>query len=1162
MRSERLHLLARRGARQRVETPERSRVDAREIDGEFDEELVAPRTIRQQLRGARVAFGAIHHEATPELVGRFQYEMDVRRADAGTVCSGLHSRLERLGQGNRSGFVDLGSAQDEAVYGFATAYVERMDSRVRAAREPLDRDDIGVAAEVPTNGTTQTLLEIQLSHGSPLLPRRQARVPSPRGCAGIARRREPRETMKHTFGRSLATALALSLASPAHADGVADEAETDFRLGVARFQVRDFEGALAWFMASNRLAPNPNVAFNIARTFEALNRLPEAHRWYLAALGTASEPALREEIEAALRPLEARVAVIEVTSDPPGATVYLDRRELGSVATTPARIAVPDGPHRVLLEREGFESVVPLDVQARIGAVASARFTLTRIVGRVTVLGDEAVAVRVDRVDGEAACTSPCDLDLEPGVHTLHGERAGFRYDPLTIRIDPHQPIEVQLAGRARTGSLVITTDERDATVSIDGRSVGFTPAVLPDVPVGERTVEIRLEGYEPYVTTVRIEEDAQAELRDVELRARRTVTTASRVEQTYADTPASVSVITPQEIAAFRYPTLADALRGQRGVSLTYDTTYHGVGVRGLGQPNDYGNRVLILQNGAVLNDNLLYQSFVGFDGRADLGDVQRIEFVRGPGSVLYGTGAVSGLVNVLTHASERPTTAGVSVSTVGDGVGRVRGDVHFDLGEANLDASVTGAYGAGRDFDITDDASGSVATVRGADSFHGISTVGRFDLDAFHVQWFGNVRNQRIPTGSYGTLLGDDRTRYRDGRGLVEVRYEPTLGARTQLFVRGVGNFYRFRGTYAYDDGAGGSELSLETLTGGWGVAEARVVSTPTSGLQIIAGAEVQASVRARLRGTYEGDPVPYLDVDNPYQIFSGYGLVEYAPTSYLRISAGLRGDVYRTSEVDFDPPFALSPRLAVVTRPYDGGVLKFLAGRAFRAPSTYELTYDDGGASQVAPGTGTLGPESVWSAEVEHTHTFAEDWAALASFHFQRAQNFIETVSAPPPDDALIVYANSSDVIALYGADLELRKEWSDGWLLQLTYGYLHAAYTNGTAADYGGSRRVASQPEHFASGKTVVPLGRIPATLAFRATLEGPRRISLDDTSTSDPGVVVDVVLSGRGFDDHLTWAFGVYDLFGWRRYLPVGDVLPSATVLQPGRSLYAEVGLSY
>ena len=92
--------------------------------------------------------------------------------------------------------------------------------------------------------------------------------------------------------------------------------------------------------------------------------------------------------------------------------------------------------------------------------------------------------------------------------------------------------------------------------------------------------------------------------------------------------------------------------------------------------------------------------------------------------------------------------------------------------------------------------------------------------------------------------------------------------------------------------------------------------------------------------------------------------------------------------------------------------------------------------------------------------------------------------------------------------------------------------------------------------------MVPFGRSGISLALRGTLEGRRRIDLDDDTQTKLGFIVDTVLSGESWDDHLTWAFGVYDMFGWRRELPVSSLAPARTFQQPSRSLFAELRLSY
>src|SRR5262245_46915945 len=90
-------------------------------------------------------------------------------------------------------------------------------------------------------------------------------------------------------GRFVAGVLALVTAvtggaGAVRAEGVADEAELHFQLGTDAYARGDYRGALEHFFISNRLVPNRNVVYNIARTFEQMRRWADAHRSYTDAL--------------------------------------------------------------------------------------------------------------------------------------------------------------------------------------------------------------------------------------------------------------------------------------------------------------------------------------------------------------------------------------------------------------------------------------------------------------------------------------------------------------------------------------------------------------------------------------------------------------------------------------------------------------------------------------------------------------------------------------------------------------------------------------------------------------------------------------------------------------------------------------------------------------
>ena len=103
--------------------------------------------------------------------------------------------------------------------------------------------------------------------------------------------------------RLLLLAILTCAAAPAahvHADGTADEADLHFRLGNEAYRVGNFLGALEHYLASNRLVPNHNVVFNIARTYQRLEMYPEAYRYYASALAAEEDTEARERIAAAM----------------------------------------------------------------------------------------------------------------------------------------------------------------------------------------------------------------------------------------------------------------------------------------------------------------------------------------------------------------------------------------------------------------------------------------------------------------------------------------------------------------------------------------------------------------------------------------------------------------------------------------------------------------------------------------------------------------------------------------------------------------------------------------------------------------------------------------------------------------------------------------------
>ena len=140
---------------------------------------------------------------------------------------------------------------------------------------------------------------------------------------------------------------------------------------------------------------------------------------------------------------------------------------------------------------------------------------------------------------------------------------------------------------------------------------------------------------------------------------------TASKHMQSASDAPASVTVVTVDEIQKYGYRTLADILQSVRGFYITYDRDYSFVGVRGFGRLGDWNTRILLLIDGHRVNNNILGQAMLGTEFLLDVDLIERVEIIRGPSSSLYGADAFFAVINVITRKAPAEPGSGTLLFT-----------------------------------------------------------------------------------------------------------------------------------------------------------------------------------------------------------------------------------------------------------------------------------------------------------------------------------------------------------------------------------------------------------------------------------------------------------------------------------------------------------------
>lgn len=170
-------------------------------------------------------------------------------------------------------------------------------------------------------------------------------------------------------------------------------------------------------------------------------------------------------------------------------------------------------------------------------------------------------------------------------------------------------------------------------------------------------------------------------------------VVTASGNEQLLREAPASMTVITREDLERSEITNLADALRGVQGVNANYldardgKTGNQSISLRGL--PREY---TLVLIDGVRQNPTATVapNSFVDTQSVfiPPVSAIERIEVIRGPMSSLYGSDALGGVINIITRRPGSETSGSVSVAST------FQSDSDFG-GRTEMEGFVSGGLG-----------------------------------------------------------------------------------------------------------------------------------------------------------------------------------------------------------------------------------------------------------------------------------------------------------------------------------------------------------------------------------------------------------------------------------------------------------------------------------
>ncbi len=553
-------------------------------------------------------------------------------------------------------------------------------------------------------------------------------------------------------------------------------------------------------------------------------------------------------------------------------------------------------------------------------------------------------------------------------------------------------------------------------------------------------------------------------------------INSAAKYAQTATEAAASVTVITADDIRRYGYRTIEDILRRVPDFYTSYDRNYTYLGVRGFSRPTDYNDRVLLLVNGHTMNEGVFGSASLGTELALDPDVIERVEVVQGPGSALYGAGAMFASINIVTKSGA--ALDGVRAAVRGGSLGTREGSASFGrLFGSGLDVAVAGEWtqvdGANQFYPEYDSAATNYGVAHNLDWDHYGTATASLSWRGLSANALYASRTKGIPTGAFGVVFDDPRTKTLDEQRFVELRYEGAGSSAAQLQVRGYASQYGYEGWYPYDtltmdasqDDAIGSEARLRWDTG--------------QRNRLLAGLEYQRHVHARYR--YWTADTLFYDRDAPFDVFSAYVQDEWQATRDLSVVLGARYDAYAA----FTPTIA--PRAALVYHPVPGTTLKLLYGEAFRAPNLYETYYYDP-ISGVKQSVG-LKPERIRTTEADWQQRLGGSLFATVSAYHYAIRDLIDTYL--DPTDSLLQFRNIAAVSA---------NGVSVGLTAALGGVTAYASYALQAAADGTTDVRLTNSPADIAKAGLSAPLGRYGSWSARRrgtsrrgARSMGPRRI---------------------------------------------------------------------
>jgi len=588
----------------------------------------------------------------------------------------------------------------------------------------------------------------------------------------------------------------------------------------------------------------------------------------------------------------------------------------------------------------------------------------------------------------------------------------------------------------------------------------------------------------------------------------------------------------------------------------------------------SNLASSVLVMINSHPLNENWSGGALYTHD-TIILDNVKRIEFVRGPGSALYGANAFSGVINIITREAEdvdgwELTTRGGSYDT--QQYNLLYGKTHNDL-DIVLNYNYSNTHGfnghvnkdqlSGSPLYYVTDRLASLAPGRmqGDDEKYDVSLNLKYKGFTFDGRYVDRKRD--LPLNYSAILSNRADTSFEDY--YLNLSYERTLFEGLDF----VGKVYRNHNknrTWEEANPPGVTVFTPLPAIASEGLIKIGTIKNKRTGFEIqttwkmnnsntvVAGITYEEMKQSdvRCRKNYISIPGPLTiilplvadlsdiqNVNRPVKRnFKAFFIEDiWDITDNLRLTVGARYDDYSDFGDSFNPRAGLTWEF---TKGYD---LKLLYGHAFRAPSYYDL-YDFGN------GNPDLDPEEVDTFQVSLGAEFTSALSSRITWFRNSIKDYIVLNPKPGPG---FLHLTNRDTIRTEGLEVEMKYDLGRGSYLALNYRYMIF------------QKRFLKQvsPKHIGNIMANIRLSKYLNFYASCHIEDGFRRdrLKMDSRENVSGYGIVNTTLIARKFlkgYEGLEIRGSIYNLFDKDYVSPMPVMLLPEDMPRPGRSFMVEL----